>query len=154
MTDWDRRFLTLATHIAGWSKDRSRKVGCMIVGPNREIRSTGYNGFPRGIDDANESRHERPAKYLWTEHAERNAIYNAARAGIATDGCSIYLPWYPCADCARAIIQAGIATMVCREPDWLDAKWAADFQVTREMLAEARITVRFVTPDEPQEAAR
>ena len=51
MADWDKRFLELAFHIAGWSKDPSTKVGCVIVGEDREIRSTGFNGFPRGIDD-------------------------------------------------------------------------------------------------------
>ena len=58
---WDRRFIELASHIAQWSKDPSTKVGCVIVGEDREIRSTGFNGFPRGIDDDDERRHrERP----------------------------------------------------------------------------------------------
>src|SRR4051812_31931200 len=98
---WDERFINLALHIAGWSKDESRKVGCLIVGPQGEIRSTGYNGFPRGVDDTLPGRNERPAKYQWTEHAERNAIYNAARVGTPLEGTSIYLPWFPCVDCAR-----------------------------------------------------
>lgn len=115
---WDRRFIEMAGHIAGWSKDRSRGMGCVIIGPNREIRSAGYNGFPRGVDDTIASRHERPTKYLWTEHAERNAIYNAALNGVRLQGCSIYIPWYPCMDCARAIIQVGITRVVCVEPDW------------------------------------
>ena len=78
---WDNRFLSMAKLIATWSRDRSTKVGAVIVGPNREVRSVGYNGFPRGVNDAIESRYERPGKYDWTEHAERNAIYNAARYG-------------------------------------------------------------------------
>ena len=48
---WDFRFIELARHIALWSKDPSTKVGCVVVGEDREIRSTGFNGFPRGIDD-------------------------------------------------------------------------------------------------------
>jgi len=51
---WDERFLDLATHISGWSKDPSTKVGCVVVGEDREIRSTGFNGFPRGISDDND----------------------------------------------------------------------------------------------------
>jgi dCMP deaminase len=99
--NWDRRFLELAAHIGSWSKDQSAKTGCVIVGPDRLIRSVGYNGFVRGVDDEVDSRHERPAKYSWTEHAERNAIYNAARIGISLAGATCYVNWFPCADCAR-----------------------------------------------------
>ena len=49
---WDVRFLELANHISSWSKDPSTKVGCVVVGADREIRSTGFNGFPRGIEDS------------------------------------------------------------------------------------------------------
>jgi len=51
VADWDSRFMGLALHVAEWSKDRSRKVGCVIVGPSNEIRAVGYNGFPRNIND-------------------------------------------------------------------------------------------------------
>jgi dCMP deaminase len=71
------------------------------VGAHNEIRAIGDNGFPRGADDDLEARHARPAKHKWTEHAERNAIFAAARAGIPIDGCTMYLPWFPCMDCAR-----------------------------------------------------
>src|ERR1700719_2153770 len=118
--DWDERFFNLARHVGEWSKDRSRKVGCVIVGPYHEIRGIGYNGFPRGIDDAAFERHERPTKYLWTEHAERNAIFQAARIGTPLDGCTMYLPWFPCMACARAIVQVGIARLVALQPDTLD----------------------------------
>jgi hypothetical protein len=84
----------------------STRVGCVIVGTHKEIRAIGYNGFPRGVDDDRDARHERPVKYKWTEHAERNAIYSSARAGISIDGCTMYLPWFPCMDCARAIVQS------------------------------------------------
>jgi dCMP deaminase len=134
--NWDNKFIQLALNIASWSKDRSRKVGCVVVGPDHEIRTTGYNGFPRCIDDNCEHRHERPAKYLWTEHAERNAIYNAARCGIGLDGCTIYVPWYPCMDCARSIVQSGITTIVCNEPDFADPKWGSDFKVVKELFDE------------------
>src|SRR5678816_3286831 len=87
---WDIRFLREAARIATWSKDRSTKVGCVIVGPSREIRSTGYNGFPRGVNDDVDERHARPMKYAYCEHAERNAIYNAARVGIPLEGCTLY----------------------------------------------------------------
>ncbi len=114
MKDWDSYFMEMATLVASKSKDRSTKVGCVIVGPNNEVRSTGYNGFCRGVDDENDDRHERPEKYLWTEHAERNAIFNAARNGIRMEDCTAYTTMFPCADCARSFIQSGIRRIVTR----------------------------------------
>jgi dCMP deaminase len=143
MTKWDQRYMDLAKHIANWSKDRSTKVGCVIVGPDNEVRSIGFNGFPRGVDDEVEERHERPAKYTWTEHAERNAIYSAARVGVSLKGCTMYLPWFPCMDCARAMVQAGIAELVAMEPDLDDAKWGQDFRSAVLLFREAGLKVRW-----------
>ena len=141
---WDERFMALAEHIGTWSKDRGRQVGCVIVAPDNTIRAVGYNGFPRGLDDDNEGRHSRPTKYLWTEHAERNAMYVAARSGISIAGCRLYLPWFPCADCARGIVQAGLSEVIGRPPDISDSQWGASFEVSLELLKEAGVKVRFV----------
>jgi len=143
MSTWDKRWMDLASLVATWSKDRSRKCGAVIVDNDQRLVSIGWNGFPRGVDDDVDERHARPAKYKFTEHAERNALYNSAALGNSTKGCTMYIPWYPCADCARAIIQSGIVEIVCKQPDWDDAIWAADFAVTREMLAEAGIYARW-----------
>jgi dCMP deaminase len=90
-TDWNTRFMHMADmEIAQWSKDRSRKVGALIV-KDREIVTSGFNGMPRGVDDNVEARHERPEKYFWFIHAETNAIINAARQGKCTLGCDIYI---------------------------------------------------------------
>jgi len=140
---WDARWMAIAKEIGSWSKDRSRGVGCVIVGPYNELRSTGFNGFPRGVNDELKSRLERPAKYRWTEHAERNAIYNAARVGIPLEGCRMYLPWFPCMDCARAIIQSGICELICVKPDLADAHWGADFAEVPQMLHEGGVRVRW-----------
>lgn len=138
---WDIRFLELAAHMADqWSKDRSSKVGCLIVGPDKEIRSVGYNGFPRGVNDDVEERHARPIKYDYTEHAERNAVYNAARVGTPLAGCIAYVPWFPCTDCARALIQSGIKTVVGYTPDFNDPQWGPKFKISKIMLHEAGIT--------------
>jgi dCMP deaminase len=144
VADWDSRFMRLALHIAEWSKDRSTKVGCVIVGPANEVRAIGYNGFPRNINDGEQSRHERPLKYSWTEHAERNAIYNAARIGVPLESCRMYLPWFPCMDCARAIVQSGIKELIAFEPDLLHPKWGTDFQLAVTLFQEAGVSVRFV----------
>jgi dCMP deaminase len=111
---WDELFILQATVIAHKSKDSSTKVGCVIVSDDNVILSTGFNGFPRGIEEKNEARWKRPEKYHWVEHAERNAIYNAARHGIKLAGARAYLNWEPkpCADCTRALIQAGIKEII------------------------------------------
>lgn len=141
---WDTRWMDMAKLVASWSKDRSRHAGAVIVDVRNVLVSIGWNGFPRGIDDNVEARHERPLKYAWTEHAERNALYNAAANGHPTKGCTMYLQWFPCADCARAIIQSGIVELVCVQPDWDDPTWGADFLITKEMLSESGVKVRFI----------
>jgi dCMP deaminase len=143
MADWDQRFIELARHIGKWSKDSSRQVGCVIVGPANEIRATGFNGFPRGTNDEKAERHDRPAKYLWTEHAERNAIYNAVRSGTSLEGCRIYIPWFPCMDCARAIVQVGITELIAIEPDLTDPQWGEAFSAALELFAETGVRVRY-----------
>lgn len=150
MTDWDARWLELAALIASWSKDRSTQVGSVIVGGGNQILTTGYNGFPRGVNDNIDSRYERPVKYRYIEHAERNAIYNAARYGIRLAGTTIYTPYYPCTDCARGIIQAGITTVVT--PEMLDgdkqedllSRWGDDFMISRVMLLEASVDIQYI----------
>lgn len=144
MTTWDDYFMSLATNVATRSKDRSTKVGCLIVGPDNEIRATGYNSFPRGINDDVEERHARPEKYLWTEHAERNAVYAAARVGTPLKDCRAFLPWFPCMDCARGFIQVGIVEVVCHEPDLATPKWGEEFKRVLEMFDEAKVAVRYV----------
>lgn len=109
--NWDTYFVNLLPNIASKSKDTT-KTSAIIVGPSNEIRSTGYNGFPRGFDDNDETKYQRPDKYYWFEHAERNAIYNAARMGTIINDCIIYVSHFPCIDCARAIVQSGIKRVV------------------------------------------
>lgn len=143
---WDEKFMQLAHQIAGWSKESGRRVGAVIVGPDREIRSTGFNGLPRGVNDDIPSRHERETgeKYFWSSHAERNAIYNAARVGIPLAGCTIYVPWFPCAECAKAIIQSGLVELVAYRPDFEEPRWGAQFEKVVVMLAEGGVRTRFI----------
>ncbi len=140
---WDRFFIDGAQWAATKSKDRSRKIGCVIVGPDNEVRSVGFNGFPRGINDNIDCRHQRPEKYRWTCHAEKNAIDNAARAGIRTEGCVLYVQWMPCSECAKSIIQCGITSLVGLERDNEDPQWVDDMKHARAMLEEAGVVVRY-----------
>jgi len=134
LNKWDKRFVDLAFYIAEWSKDKSRKVGAVIVDNRKTIVSLGYNGFPRGVDDEVEERYERPLKYYWTQHAEVNAIYNADRN---LDGCSIYVTLHPCSQCMGGIINAGISRLVCPPPDTKHHKYGEDFEQAMEMLSES-----------------
>ncbi len=141
--NWDKYFMELARLVASKSKDESVKVGVVIVGPDHEIRSTGYNGFPRGIDETDSKRWERPIKYEWVEHAERNAIYNAARMGTPTNGCTMYLESPPCTDCGRAIIQAGIKEVVVTVNNPFKDRefWRESIKFACDMLREAGVKI-------------
>ena len=142
MTDWDKRFLKLAKHISKWSKDPSTQVGCVVVGPDREIRSTGFNGLPRGIEDNDERLNDREIKYPLICHAEENAIMHAARIGISLKDCIAYVTWPPCTRCARSLIQAGISTIIYPENTEIPERWMADFNLSLNMLKEANINLK------------
>ncbi len=141
---WDQRFVRLAQHIAQWSKDPSTKVGCVVTGPDREIRSTGFNGFPRGIDDDDERLTNRAMKYPLICHAEENAIMHAARIGISLKDCRAYVTWPPCIRCARSLIQAGVAEVIYPAGLEIPDRWSEDFSISTNMFEEAGIVVREV----------
>lgn len=146
MTDWNQRFLDLAAVIASWSKDPSTQVGCVIVGPDREIRSTGFNGFPRGIDD--DSRLDvRDIKMQLICHAEENAIMHAARIGVPLKGCTTFVTWPPCVRCARGLIQVGVAEVVYPDTAVPD-RWYADFLIALSLFDEAGVKVTVIVPNE------
>jgi dCMP deaminase len=141
---WDQRFVGLARHIAGWSKDPSTKVGCVVVGTDREIRSTGFNGFPRGIADTDERLGTRDLKYPLICHAEENAIMHAARIGISLKGCTAYVTWPPCTRCARSLIQAGVEHVVYPEGLEIPPRWSDDFALSTGMFEECGVSIRTV----------
>jgi dCMP deaminase len=149
--NWDRYFLDMVRAISTRSKDPDTQLGCVIVGPDREIRSTGYNSFVRGLNDQVPERQLRPEKYWWIEHAERNAIYNAARTGTSLLGCSLYLPCLPCVDCARAIVSVGIKEVVNSAQQvsaWSSKQqWRPHFDRIVPMFAECGIIMRSVDYD-------
>lgn len=107
---WSDYLFGFAEHAASKSKD-STKVGAALVGPDREIRLTAFNGPPHGVRDSQE-RFERPTKYLFASHAEANLVAFAAREGIRTKDCTVYVTHMPCAACARTLIQAGVRKVI------------------------------------------
>jgi dCMP deaminase len=130
----------LAEDYAQCSQDESRKSGCIIAIGDHLITS-GANNFPPGVARTDE-RLQRPAKYTFTEHAERTAIYLAAKVGVALAGSTAYLNWYPCADCARALAMSGIIRLVCVEPDWTEVRYG--FHDARAILEESGVKVTYV----------
>lgn len=152
---WDNHFLGLALYHAGMSKDPSTKVGSVIVGPDREVRSLGFNGFPRGIADTAERLNDRDTKLKIVVHAEMNAILAAARIGVSVKGCTLYLCatdssgliWggAPCSRCTVEIIQAGIGAIVTRPFKTVPSRWAGDVEAARLLLHEANIDYREVS---------
>ena len=141
---WDLRFIGLAQHISTWSKDPSTKVGCVVVGADREIRSTGFNGFPRGINDDEERLTDREKKYPLICHAEETAIMHAARIGVSLKDSTAYVTWPPCSRCARSLIQAGIREIVYPETGKIPERWIEDFTIADSMLNEAGVAVRTI----------
>jgi len=138
---WDRRFLALAKHISEWSKDPSTQNGCVVVGPDREVRSTGFNGLPRGVKDTEDRLNNRELKLQLICHSEENAVSHAARIGVSLKGCTLYCTWPPCVRCARAIIQSGIVRVVHPEGIEIPERWQADFNLSRDILFEAGIRI-------------
>jgi dCMP deaminase len=107
---WPTYFMGFAAHAAVKSKDATQ-VGAVLIGEDGEVRLTGYNGPPIRVVDLPERR-ERPIKYLFVSHAEANIIAFAAREGIRTKGCTIYVTHASCCDCMKAMIQAGVSRIV------------------------------------------
>lgn len=116
-------------------------VGAIVV-RNGHLVIGACNELPDGVQDTPERR-AKPAKYFFTEHAERNAVLLAARYGHRLQGCVMYQTWFPCADCARAIIQSGIVRLVCQKPDYENARWGDSFAASMAMLSEAGVSVAF-----------
>lgn len=142
----DRYYLGFAQHAATASKDPSTQVGAVLVGPDGEVRLTAYNGPPRGVLDKAQ-RFERPIKYLFAAHAEANLIAFAAREGIRTRGCTVYVTIPPCAACARTLIQAGVAEVVCGvggKGAHMHVREPTDAEAAYVMCHEAGVTLRYV----------
>ena len=136
---WDEYFMGVARLTAERSKDPNSQVGACIVSPDHKILSMGYNGFPRGCSDD-----EYPwVKYTYVTHAELNAILNFRGGTTGLEGAALYVTLFPCNECAKAIIQTGIRTVVY-ESD----KYAAtpSTVASKKMFDSAGVTYRRYEP--------
>lgn len=139
---WHRRYLELAREISRWSKDPSTQVGAVAVNPETgQILSTGYNGFPRGIEDTEERLNDRTVKLCLTIHAELNTILNASLTGVSLKGSHMYvygLP--PCSTCTLSIIQSGIKKVFFLKTDIEKSdRWKESWNKSKQLLDEAGI---------------
>ena len=142
-TKWKKRFLKLSKEISEWSKDPSTKVGALIISEDKNIISTGYNGFPRGISDTEERLNNRELKYKFILHAEMNCILNALYNGRSVKDCILFVHGLPpCSECTKSIIQAGIKKVIT------DSKatdnWKESLKLSLEMLKEANVEIEFI----------
>lgn len=131
---WDRRFMRVACEVASWSKDPHTQVGAVLV-RDRRIIATGYNGPPAGVPDLPQRfTRENGEKYFWMEHAERAALYDAARRGVSVEGSTLYVTLCPCADCARGVVAAGIHSVI-----YVDTRDDTTSRRGREILDSAQV---------------
>ncbi|NBW09327.1 MAG: CMP deaminase [Caulobacteraceae bacterium] len=140
--DWLR---VAAKEAAAGSDDTHTQNGAVLVPRAAAYVCVGVNRVPSGVWAAPD-RLARPEKYQWIEHAERAAIYRAARIGTPTAGATLYCPWFACMDCARAIILAGIVEVVghVRPRAATPERWTSQIVKAESMLREARVGMRWI----------
>lgn len=140
---WDAYFLDVADVVATRSTCDRKNVGAVIVSLERQILSTGYNGAPAGMEDCYAAGHEMREmggrqSCVRTVHAEMNALVQAAKNGVRVMHGTVYTTASPCYDCAKAIVNAGIARVVFAEP--YQSRYGMSGDVA-EFLTRARVTV-------------
>lgn len=140
------KYYQLAEYQANlFSKDPNTKVGALFLAPHSlQILTQGYNGFPRKIDETDAARWERPVKYMYISHAEANCIANACRHGTPLENAIAVVTLFPCATCAKLLIQTGISALVTKEPDISCPRWGEEFKFSLEMFKEAGIDIMYV----------
>ena len=138
---WDEFFMGVAMLAAERSKDPSTQVGACIVNEDNKIIATGYNGAPRGYDDDKCMCWDREGtfldtKYAYVCHAELNAILNSP---IPVAGSCIYVALFPCNECSKAIIQAGIKEIIYMSDKYKDTEGVI---ASKKMLDSCGVTYR------------
>jgi len=139
---WKKRYLSLASEIAQWSKDPRTKVGAVAIGGVGQILATGFNGFPRGIEDSTYRLEVREIKNRYVVHAEQNCIYNATINGVSLEGSTLFVSGlHICRECAKGIIQVGISKVVASQLEIVKEGWEESIQEAKELLVEAGVVI-------------
>jgi dCMP deaminase len=140
-----QKYLLLSDDIALFSKDQSTKVGAVFLNKNETSPlSFGYNGMPRGVDETIKERHQRPEKYLWTEHAERNGIYNIAREVL--EGHIMFSTSFPNMESARAISSTGIKKLIL--PYTQKNEQNNSYNKVMQLFFETNVEVFFISSEQ------
>jgi dCMP deaminase len=127
-----------------FSKDPSKKVCALFIAPeSHQILSAGYNGLPRKIKETDE-RWNKPEKYNFIVHAEKNGIYNACRNGVSLKDSICIVTFFPCSECARALIQVGVKTIISPYPDFDHITYGESFKYSLEMFKEVDISILYI----------
>ena len=139
---WDSRFMDLASTVASWSKDPSTQVGCIIVGQDRKILATGYNGFAKGVKDTEERLNDRPVKYQLVLHAEVNAVLNSTSD---LNGATAFVTHSPCAQCTSVLAQSGVVRIVTMPtPAGLLERFKESFELADSIRSETGIDYKIL----------
>jgi len=133
----------LINYVSTFSDDENRKVGCIIVSEDSKVVSYGSNTIPLKVNKE-DYRLEKPIKYKWVGHAERNAISKAAKKGISTNNSTMYCNYFPCSDCAISIIEAGIKKVYTTEPDFNHVKWGESWEISKTMFDESGVEIEYI----------
>lgn len=136
--DWDRFFMDLASRTARMSKDPDRKVGAVLVSPDRRQLSFGYNGLPSGMADVPMWLDDKAFKLANMVHAEKNCLQQAP---FPTPGTTLYVTRFPCQHCAEAIIEARVSQVVAPKPDFGHLRWGDSWMHALVALRNAHILV-------------
>lgn len=142
------KFFKLAKYAADlFSKDPNTKVGAICIAPDTlHIKSIGYNGFPRKFTE-NDDKWSKEKKYSYVVHAEANMICNASLNGVSLQNSILVCTMYPCHECAKLLIQAGITTIITKNPD-KNSKWLDSFNISKEMFNELNIDLILLEENE------
>jgi len=142
---WDSRYLSIARHVAVWSKDPNAKVGAVVADRRRRVIALGFNGLPVNVEDSAERLDDKDQKNAMVVHAEENAILIAGRGA---EGGTAYVYGKPvCPRCAGVLIQAGISRVVAERPqEGTLSHWDKVGRLAVKMLCEAQVRVDFIDP--------
>lgn len=138
------KFFAIAEAVASLSKIPTGQVGAIILDKHLNLLSSGWNGFPRGVDDINPDRLVSGQKRFWTCHAEGNCVAQAARTGARLNNSILLVTTlFPCSNCAALVIQAGVKHIfTTKSPK--GTRWFDEAKHAKQMFKEAKIKIHYV----------
>lgn len=145
-TEWDRFFFEMAHGVAELSKDPDRKVGALLVSPDRRQFSMGYNGFPPHMEDLPSLLADREFKRQNMVHAEDNCVRHGVIGHGSVSGFTLYVTRFPCQECAIKVASAGVHRVVAPTPNFEHPRWGASWLKAYGVLRSHKVDVVEVDP--------